>query len=140
MEIEITRTDIERAHHAAIIMAQSLKSHFTIAQLAEKVKLPEKRLKAVFKQLYGVGLYAYLRQLRMEKAKALLLEGKPIKVIINVIGYDNESNFCKAFKKANHDTPRIWRKRELRESFLTSVIGINPAGNINSPDLTGLSE
>ncbi|NII25822.1 helix-turn-helix transcriptional regulator [Pseudoflavitalea sp. X16] len=116
MEIEITRTDIERAHHAALIMEQSLKSHFTIAQLAEKVMLPEKRLKAVFKKLYGVGLYTYLRQLRMEKAKALLLEGKPIKVIIHVIGYENESNFCKAFRNAFKESPRTWRRKEMKKA------------------------
>jgi AraC-like DNA-binding protein len=96
-------------------MEQCPKSHFPISQLAEKVKLPEKRLKAVFKQLYGQGLYAYLRQLRMEKAKVLLLEGKPIKVIIHAIGYENESNFCKAFRKTHNESPRKWKRRELKK-------------------------
>jgi len=112
MRIEITSTDLERARKAASIMKQCPKSHFTISQLAEKVMLPEKRLKAVFKQLYGLGLYAYLRQVRMEKAKELLLEGKPIKVIIHTIGYENESNFCKAFRSKFNESPREWRKEQ----------------------------
>lgn len=115
MGIEITTIDVERARHAASIMEQCPKSHFPISQLADKVKLPEKRLKAVFKQLYGLGLYAYLRQVRMEKAKELLLEGKSIKVIIHVIGFENESNFCKAFRKAFKESPRTWKRRELKK-------------------------
>lgn len=109
--MEITTTDIDRARHAAMIMKQCPKSHFPISQLAEKVMLPEKRLKAVFKQLYGQGLYAYLRQVRLEKAKELLMEDKPIKVIIHVIGYENESNFCKAFRNAFNESPRRWKRK-----------------------------
>ncbi len=114
--MEITTTDIDRARHAALIMEQCPKSHFPISQLAEKVMLPEKRLKAVFKQLYGQGLYGYLRQVRMEKAKALLREGKSIKVIIHVIGYENESNFCKAFRNLHQETPRRWIRRVMKEA------------------------
>jgi AraC-like DNA-binding protein len=112
--LEITAVDVERAKHAALIMEQCPRSHFPISQMAQKVKLPEKRLKAVFKQLYGMGLYAYLRQQRMEKAKELLMEGKSIKVIIYAIGYENESNFCKAFRKVHHESPLQWRKNELK--------------------------
>lgn len=114
--LEITTTDIDRARHAALIMEQCPRSHFPISQLAEKVMLPEKRLKAVFKQLYGLGLYAYLRQVRLEKAKELLLEGKSIKVIIHVIGYENESNFCKAFRSVYHDSPTRWKRKEVKRA------------------------
>lgn len=62
-----------------------------------------------------MGLYAYLRHVRMEKAKALLLEGKPIKVIVNIIGYDNESNFCKAFRQLYQESPAKWTKKELKK-------------------------
>lgn len=114
-ELEITVTDRERACMAALIMAHSPKTHFPISQLAEKVKMPEKRLKAVFKKLYGMGLYAYLRHLRMDKARQLLMEGKSIKMIIHVIGYDNESNFCKAFRKMHNESPRKWTKNEMKK-------------------------
>jgi AraC-like DNA-binding protein len=124
--MEITTTDIERARLAASIMEQCLRSHFPISQLAAKVMLPEKRLKAVFKQLYGQGLYAYLRQARMERAKALLLEGKPIKVIIHVIGFDNESNFCKAFRNMHQVSPKTWKQTEMRKGVTLQGIQSTP--------------
>ena len=116
MSIEITHTDIERAQHAALIMEQCSRSHFTISELAVKVMLPEKRLKITFKHLYGRGLYAYLRYVRMQKAKLLLLEYKPIKAIILIIGYDNESNFCKAFRREFNESPTAWRRKQFKKA------------------------
>lgn len=113
--LEISATDRERALEAAVIMGLSPKSHFPISQLAAKVNMPEKKLKAVFKHIYGMGLYTYLRQLRMVKAKELLMEGKPIKLIIHAIGYENESNFCKAFRKEFNESPMKWMKSEMKK-------------------------
>lgn len=113
--LEISAADRERAREAAEIMAQSPKTHFPISQLAAKVNMPEKRLKAVFKHIYGMGLYAYLRQLRMVKAKEMLMDGKPIKMIIHAIGFENESNFCKAFRKEFDESPMKWMKNELKK-------------------------
>ncbi len=105
----LTAADTERVKEVALLMQQSLKSHYTIAQWAQKVKLPEKRLKRAFKEVHGAGLYTYLRNLRMEKAKDMLLEDKPIKVIILSVGYKNEGNFSKAFRKVTGQTPRAWK-------------------------------
>lgn len=113
---DFTAADRSGAWKATLIMEQSPRSHFPISQLAAMVNLPEKKLKAVFKFVYGMGLYAYLRQVRMDRAREMLLEGKPIKVIIHVIGYENESNFCKAFRKVHQESPNKWRKRQLKKT------------------------
>lgn len=106
----LTETDITRVNEIASQMQQSLRSHYTIGQWARKVKLPEKRLKRVFKEVHGQGLYTYLRNLRMEKAKVMLREDEPIKAIISSIGYKNEGNFSKAFRKVTGITPREWKE------------------------------
>lgn len=110
----LTDTDIRSVHLASAIIQQSPKSHFTIPQLAEKVMLPEKKLKAAFKQVYGVGLYTYLRELRLEKAKQMLLEGKSIKIIIKSLGYKSESNFYNVFGKLQGETPGSWRRKNTK--------------------------
>ena len=91
-------------------MQQSLKTHHTIGQWAKRMKLPEKRLKRAFKQVHGKGLYTYLRNLRMEKAMAMLREDEPIKAIISTIGYKNEGNFSKAFRKVIGIPPGEWKE------------------------------
>lgn len=107
---ELTEVDIARVNQVALLIAHSLKSHSTISQWAEKVKLPEKRLKRAFKEVYGTGLYSYLRQLRMEKSKEMLRDDKPLKAIISAIGYKNEGNFSKAFRKVTGVSPTAWKE------------------------------
>ena len=106
----LTEADIAHVNQVALLIQHSLKLHYTIAEWAEKVKLPEKRLKRAFKQVHGTGLYSYLRRQRMEKAKDMLREDKPIKVIISAIGYKNEGNFSKAFRKVTGVSPTAWKE------------------------------
>lgn len=107
---ELSEVDIARVNQVALLIQHSIKSHYTIAEWAEKVKLPEKRLKRAFKEVHKTGLYSYLRHLRMEKAKLMLREDKPIKAIISAIGYKNEGNFSKAFRKVTGVSPTAWKE------------------------------
>ncbi|NII25821.1 helix-turn-helix transcriptional regulator [Pseudoflavitalea sp. X16] len=111
MKFKLNETDIERVKQAALMMQESPKLHFTIVQWAAKLRMPEKRLKRAFREVHGKGLYTYLRELRMEKAKQMLLEDIPIKAIIKTIGYKSEGNFSKAFRKTSGESPREWKGR-----------------------------
>jgi AraC family transcriptional activator of pyochelin receptor len=112
--IHITDDDIERAKKVALIITSSLQTHYTIAELSKKVKLPEKKLKYAFKKAFGTGIYSYLQTKRMLKAQELMLEGKPIKLIIPEIGYDSSSNFAKAFRKVFKESPVAWKNSQLQ--------------------------
>jgi AraC-like DNA-binding protein len=78
------------------------------------VGLHEKRLKIVFKQVYGKGLYTHLRELRLQKAKDLLMEGIAIKVIVREIGYKNGSQFSAGFTRWQGESPSSFRKNLLK--------------------------
>ena len=110
--IIVSEEEMVRARRAALIITQSLDVHLTTRQLAKKVMLSEKKLKYAFKQAYGVGVFTYLQNMRMAKARELMLEGNGIKCIISRIGFENESNFCKAFRKAFKETPVAWKKKQ----------------------------
>ena len=119
--IVIDSSDLERVQRAASIIEQGIRDPLTITRLAAKVKLSEVKLKLAFKQVYGVGPYGYLLEVKMKKAKLLLLEGQSIKVIITTIGYRTESNFCKAFRKAFKESPKAWMKKTVAANRLTNV-------------------
>jgi len=122
--IIISEEEMDRAKKAALIITQSLHVHCTTRQLARKVKLSEKKLKYAFKQLYGVGAFAYLQQERMARAKELMLEGYAIKLIIPRIGYESESNFCKAFRKIFKETPVAWKKKQAPNGIFIDRNGL----------------
>lgn len=108
--IKLSEEELERAMKATQIIRQNLQIHFTVIELAKKVKLSSPKLKLAFRTLYGVGVYEYLQLQRMEKAKTLLLEGKALNDIYMEIGYTSKSNFCKAFRKLNRISPEAWKK------------------------------
>jgi AraC-like DNA-binding protein len=58
------------------------------------------KLKAKFKEVYGMKLYEYYNRNRLLKAKEMITGGRTtIKEAAYSIGFSNLSNFSRAFKK-----------------------------------------
>ncbi len=54
----------------------------------------------MFKQVYGVPVYHYIKEYRLEQAAVeLVRSAKPITQIAQNAGYDNASKFSEAFRK-----------------------------------------
>lgn len=88
------------------------KRHYTYSQLAQKVNTNEFKLKNGFLQLYKISLYAYLTNVRIEKAKVLLSQTEDaIKQIAGKVGFKDTSNFNKNFKKLTGFSPSTWRRQ-----------------------------
>src|SRR5438094_6060932 len=101
--------EIEQIHDAAQIIRNNMKQHLTIKDIAERAMLTEKKLKTGFKQVYGMGVHAYLRHVRLEKVRAMLVDNRPQKLIIRVTGFKSESSLSKTFKKVIGVTPTEWK-------------------------------
>jgi AraC family transcriptional activator of pyochelin receptor len=106
--------EINLIHQAATLLCENLKHTTTIAQLARKVELSEKKLKAGFKAEYNLGVYGYLRNERISKAKELLKSGSSVKQAGMEVGYRNESAFVKAFRVTVGKTPAVWLRSEQK--------------------------
>jgi AraC-like DNA-binding protein len=92
----------------------------TTEALSEKFGVGISRLKRQFRLIYGYPIYEYFQKYRMELAKKMLLSGEnSIKEIGYKLGYQNLSNFARAFKKAYHYLPsevlNFRRKKEFAE-------------------------
>ena len=83
----------------------------TVTELGRMVGLNTFKLKAGFRQLFGLGIFECLQERRMEKAKELLLTtNKPIKDICTLTGYPRMTNFITAFRKKFGYTPGSLRR------------------------------
>lgn len=93
---------------------EKIKSYLTLnldtppssAELAKIFSMNEKKLKQNFKAGYGTTLYAYVVQLRMEKAKKLLLQNYNVNELAVLLGYHSVSHFIKVFKSYYGCTPK----------------------------------
>jgi AraC-like DNA-binding protein len=61
--------------------------------------------KRLFKEVYGLAPYQFIRNLRMEKAKALLQTGMPVNQVCKSVGWEDSSSFIRLFKKEFAMTP-----------------------------------
>lgn len=92
-------------------MVENIKEHFTLDQLSKKFDIPLTSMKKCFKGVYGISIYAYVKQYRVQMA-AFLLRTTPdsITEIANRLGYENPSKFAGVFKAQMGVTPSEYRK------------------------------
>jgi AraC-like DNA-binding protein len=93
--------DIEALKNVERILTDNQLNKFpSINRLSRTAMMSSTKLKAKFKQLYGMKLYEFYNRHRLEQAKELLKTGNfSVKQVGMTIGFSNLSNFAKAFKK-----------------------------------------
>ena len=79
--------------------------------LAEEFHLSSQYISQLFKSEIGVNFLTYLTNLRMERAKKLLLStALPVSEVAEQSGYGDYRVFTKAFKKSEGVTPSQYRR------------------------------
>lgn len=77
----------------------------SVTELAKLCGINEFKLKQGFKGLFDNSIFGYLSDYRLNYAKELLLEGKPIKSVAFMLGYSSVQHFSNAFRKKFAITP-----------------------------------
>jgi AraC-like DNA-binding protein len=79
----------------------------TLTELAQQVGLNLKKLKTEFKKVYGVPVFTYLLNYKMDLAKKLLQDNNMnVNQIAVYLGYSTSSHFIAAFKRKYGITPK----------------------------------
>lgn len=100
-------------------LQEHVSEEISLSILSEQFHLNAQYISQLFKNEIGVGFLAYLTNIRMEKAKKLLLStDSSISDIAEQVGYGDYRVFTKVFKKIEGMTPTQY-KRE----FLAGVEG-----------------
>ena len=109
-QVHLTLKDLHKVRNAAQIITEKIEHHYTIPELAEMVDIPEKKLKAGFKQLYNKGVFGYRCDFLWNKVKAMLLADLHLKTIAEDAGFKDKSALIKAFKNEFGITPVQWKR------------------------------
>ena len=84
--------------------------YVSLAQLAAEHEISVSHLQKLFKQIYGMPIYHYIREYRLEQAAvALVRSARPITEIAQDAGYDNASKFSACFKARYGAMPSKYR-------------------------------
>ena len=97
---DLTPQQREIIHQVHQLLTENLDSRITIEQLSRRFLMNPSTMKELFKAEYGSSIAAHIRQHRMEKASALLLEsGDSLAQVARAVGYESQSKFSAEFKK-----------------------------------------
>jgi len=85
---------------------------WTLEKMAGEVGMSRAAFAKRFKNLVGRPMFEYLTDLRVQRAKELLLETKlPLYEVASRVGYESDLAFTKTFKKRTGITPTRFRKQ-----------------------------
>lgn len=96
----IKSNDLEKLNLAKKLVAENLQNPYSLIELSRKVGLNDFKLKKGFKEAFGNTVFGHLLELRMEKAKNMLLSPtQSVSEVAHAVGYKNAHHFTVAFKK-----------------------------------------
>ena len=105
---EETMSKIKQAKE---IIIKDMSNPPSLAELSKLIGLNIKRLKTDFKEIYGVPVFTFLLNYKMEIAKNLLQEQQlNVNEISSHLGYSTSSHFIAAFKRKHGITPKQFAK------------------------------
>ena len=91
----------------------------SLQQLAREMNMTANYLGQVFKRETGKPYTQYITELRIDRAKSLLLSGDmSISDISNALGFNDYFYFLKTFKRVTGVTPKQYRQEQSLEKTL----------------------
>ena len=117
-EQSVSREAEQQEERLITRMTRFLQAHLaeevSLGVLAEEFHLSAQYVSQLFKNEIGVGFLAYLTNIRMEKAKKLLVSSSlSVAEVAERTGYMDYRVFTKSFKKAEGVTPSQYRREFL---------------------------
>lgn len=98
-----------------IYVSKNYKNDLTLEFISSLLYLNSSYLSHLFKEKTGEKFVDYLNNVRIEKAKELLLQTyKKMYTIAKAVGYDNIKYFFRIFKKKTGITPEQFRNHSRR--------------------------
>jgi transcriptional regulator GlxA family with amidase domain len=88
-------------------IAAHLAEPLTVTTLAEQVNLSTSAFSQLFRQVTGRSPYQFVKEMRLDRARELLLEGRlGVVDVSRTVGYTSASHFIKEFRGRFGTTPR----------------------------------
>ena len=113
-----SREEVFLEEVTGVIKAHLAKEEFTVSILAERVKLSVSQLNRRLKAHVDISGGQLIRNVRLEHAALLLSHNAaPVAVIAAQVGFKNQGNFCRSFKKQYGCTPSKFKQQQMQQKY-----------------------
>nr|WP_285888996.1 AraC family transcriptional regulator [Paenibacillus polysaccharolyticus] len=111
-----SKSKIGKIHTKLIKINRYLRNNYhepiTLQQLSDLFQCNSVYLCNTYSKVFKISPVKYLKNLRMEKAKNLIMNtNEPIKSVASKVGYVSCAHFCEVFKKYYNSSPTEYRKK-----------------------------
>jgi two-component system response regulator YesN len=90
---------------------ENYNQNITIDNIADYIGISYSYLRMLYKEATGCNLNDYINQLRLQKAKQLLLETNyTVKEIVSMCGFNHERSFFRSFTQSEGISPSKYRE------------------------------
>jgi AraC-like DNA-binding protein len=109
---QIQKGTRERIHYARELLLENIHQPLTLEQLARQAQLNENTLKKGFKQEFGMTVFDYLLEYRLEQARQMLEQGTmQVSDVVAAVGLRNRSYFAAAFRRKFGQNPKQYQQQ-----------------------------
>lgn len=115
--LPLTSEGIAALEAIRIFLNENIKHNYSRKALAKEISkgkhsITETFIKLYFKDYFGLPLHQYIKKIRMEKTKELLLhkDNYQLKYIAKQVGYKRHTSLSATFHKYYEVTPHDFRK------------------------------
>lgn len=92
-------SDRKRTEQVRDLLVSNMENPPGLSQLAREAGMSHPKLNRCFRQVYGLTVFEYLRNERLNRAKEMLDNGLNVTETAYAVGYESLSHFSQAFKK-----------------------------------------
>lgn len=111
-ETEITENFVVNKILQALYL--NIEGQISLEKICEKLNISVGYASYCFKKLKGISIMQYLRKIKIERAKTLLLTSdKTILEISILLGFYDQSHFTRTFKKITGMSPKEYKNKSL---------------------------
>lgn len=108
---DINYDKIRKVEKVIDFMTSNYNSKLSLETLANVVNVSTSYLGSIFREVTGISPVDYLINIRMSKAKELILDGNSITQTSNLVGFTDVFYFSKYFKKYEGISPSQYMKK-----------------------------
>jgi len=109
---EISKSNPDNIKNKIItFIQQNYQSNIKLEIIADAFGYNSSYFSKLFKKMFGENYTTYLDKIRIEKAKAFLLNGYKVYEVAKKVGYDDTDYFCSKFKKYVGKSPKEYKEK-----------------------------
>jgi AraC-like DNA-binding protein len=111
-------TDIyQRIASAKVFIDENFQEPIDLEDISQKAFLSRFHFHRLFRNIYKTTPHQYLTKKRIDKAKLLLSENKPVTEVCNEVGFESIGSFSVLFKKEIGFAPQYYRNLAYKKKM-----------------------